>query len=39
MIGDANDEINFPKKLVLTNTQIFSLRKTLRNNTSADINL
>ena len=37
MIGNSDDEANFPHKLLLTNRQILSLRKTFNNHTSADI--
>ena len=37
--GDSNDENNFPQKLLLTNTQVSKLRKTLPNNSSANIKL
>ena len=39
MIGDSNDETNFPHKLLLTNRQVSSLRKAFSNNSSADIKL
>ena len=35
MIGDSNDEANFPHKIVLTDRQFSSIRKA--NNSSADI--
>ena len=38
MVGNSNNETNFPHKLLLTNRQILSLRKTFNNHTSADIN-
>ena len=37
MIGDSNDEANFPHKLLLTDRQISSIRKAFWNNSSADI--
>ena len=37
MVG--NDETNFPHKLLLTNRQIESLRKTFANKLATDINL
>ena len=37
MIGDSNDESNFPHKLLLTNRQVLNIRKAFANNTSADI--
>ena len=39
MIGDSNDESNFPHKLLLTNRQVPSLRKAFSNNSSVDIEL
>ena len=36
-VGDSNDEANFPHHLMLTHTQISSIRKTLANNSSANI--
>ena len=39
MVGDSNNETNFPHKLLLTNRQILSFRKTFANHTSADIKL
>ena len=38
MLGNSNDEANFPHKLLSTNRQILSLRKASNNHTSADIN-
>ena len=32
MIGDSNDEINFPHELLLTDRQVSSIRKALTNN-------
>ena len=37
MIGNSDDETNFPHKLLLTNRQTLSLRKAFNNHTSADI--
>ena len=37
MIGDSNDETNFPHKLSLTNRQVSSTRKAFSNNSSVDI--
>ena len=39
MIGNSNDEINFPHKLLLTNRQVTNLRKAFLNYLSADIEL
>ena len=39
MIGDFNDEVNFPHELLLTDRQIFIIRKTLSHNSSADIKI
>ena len=39
MIGNFNDEYNFPHKLLLTNTQVSSLYKYFPNNLSANIKL
>ena len=39
VVGDSNDENNFPHKFVLTNTQVSKLRKALVNNSSADIKI
>ena len=36
VVGDSNDESNFPHKLLLTNTQVSKLRKTFPNNSSAN---
>ena len=38
VIGDSNDENNFPHKL-LTNTQVSKLQKAFANNSSANIKL
>ena len=37
MIGNSDDEANFPHKLLLTNRQTLSLRETFNNHTSVDI--
>ena len=37
MIGDSNDEANFPLELLLTDRQVSSIRKAFSNNSSADI--
>ena len=37
MIGNSNDETNFPHKLLLTNTQVANLRKAFANNLLTDI--
>ena len=37
VIGDSNDENNFPHKLSLTNTQVSRLCKAFANNSSANI--
>ena len=39
MIGNSDDETNFPHKLLLTNRQVASLRKNFANQTSAYIKL
>ena len=39
VVGDSNDENNFPHKLSLTDTQILKLRKIFANNSSANIKL
>ena len=39
MIGNSDDQINFPHKLLLTNEQVESLRKAFANNSSANIKL
>ena len=35
MIGDSNDETNFPHKLLLTDRQVLSIRKSFADNSSA----
>ena len=37
MIVDSNDEDNFPHELLLTDRQVFSIRKAFANNSSVDI--
>ena len=37
MIGDSNDETNFPHELLLTDRQVSSIRKAFDNNSSVDI--
>ena len=39
MIGNSNDETNFPHKLSLTNGQVANLRKAFANYSSTDIKL
>ena len=39
MVGNSNDETNFPHNLLLTNRQTLSLRKAFANHTSVDIKL
>ena len=39
MIGNSDDETNFPHKLLLTNRQVANLRKAFANNSSNDIKL
>ena len=39
VVGDSNDENNFPYKLFLTNTQVSKLRKIFPNNSSANVTL
>ena len=39
MIGNSDDETNFPHKLLLTNRQVSNLRKAFANQTSTDIKL
>ena len=39
VVGDSNDENNFPHKLLLTNTQVSRLCKAFANNSSANIDL
>ena len=37
VIGDSNDQTNFPHKLLLTDAQIFRFRKAFANDSSANI--
>ena len=37
MIGNSNDETNFPHKLFLTGTQVSKIRKAFANGSSANI--
>ena len=37
MIGDSNDQTNFPYELLLTDRQVSSIRKAFANNSSVDI--
>ena len=39
MIGNPNDETNFPHRSLLTNIQVVNLRKTFANYLSTDITL
>ena len=39
MIGNSDDETNFPQKLLLANRQVANLRKVFANHTSTDIKL
>ena len=39
MIGNSDDNTNFPHKLLLTNGQVSSLRKAFAKNASTDIKL
>ena len=39
MIGNSDDETNFPNELLLTNKQVANLRKAFANNSSPDIKL
>ena len=39
IVGDSDDENNFPHKLLLTNTQVSKLCKAFVNNSSANIKL
>ena len=39
IVGDSNDENNFPHKLLLTNTQVSKIRKAFASNSSANIKL
>ena len=39
MIGNSDDNTNFPHELLLTNRQVTNLRKTFAKNTSTNIKL
>ena len=39
VIGDSNNENNFPHKLILINTQVSKLHKAFASNSSANIKL
>ena len=39
IVGNSDDEANFPHKLLLTNRQVSNLRKAFANHTSSDIKL
>ena len=39
MIGNSDDEISFPHKLLLTNRQVVNLREAFASHTSTDIKL
>ena len=39
MIGNSDDETNFPHKLLLPNRQVANLRKAFASHTSTDIKL
>ena len=39
MVGDSNDNTNFPHELLLTNRQVANIRKAFAKNTSIDIKL
>ena len=39
MIGDSNDETNFPHKSLLTDRQVSNIRKGFANHSSTDIKL
>ena len=39
VVGDPNDENNFPHKLLLTNTQVSKLRKAFTSGSSTNIKL
>ena len=39
MIGNSNDDTNFPHKLLLTNRQVANVREAFANNSSTDIKL
>ena len=37
VVGDSNNDANFPYKLLLTNTQVSRIRKAFENGSSANI--
>ena len=37
MVGNSNDNINFPHELLLTNRQVANIRKAFANHSSTDI--
>ena len=37
MVGNSDDENNFPHKLLLTNRQVLNIRKAFANHSSTDI--
>ena len=39
MVGNSNDNTNFPHELLLTNRQVANIRKAIAKNTSTDIKL
>ena len=39
VVGNSNDEIDFPDKLLLTNSQVLSLSKAFTNSLSVNIKL
>ena len=39
MVGDSNDNTNFPHELLLTNRQVANIRKAFSNHSSIDIKL
>ena len=39
MIGDSNDQTNFPHKLLLRYRQVYNIRKAFSNNSSVDIKI
>ena len=39
MVGNSNDNINFPHELLLTNKQVANIRKAFANHSSTDIKL
>ena len=38
MVGNSNDNTNFPHKLLLTDRQVANVRKDFANNLSTDVN-